>query len=85
MSAIFVPTDRTGPFSEANQMDNYIVRIYRQGKDNHRKLVGLVEEVGVDSRRGFTNLDELWEILNRAKNSPPEKGTQGVEKKDRRG
>ncbi len=61
-------------------MDNYIVRIYRQEKDNPRKLVGLVEEVGVDSRLGFTNLDELWEILNRAKNSPPEKGAQGAVK-----
>ena len=45
-------------------MGNYIVRIYRSEKDNPRKLVGLVEEVGKEGRRGFTSLDELWGILN---------------------
>jgi hypothetical protein len=43
---------------------SYIVRVYRHDKDNPRELVGLVEEVGKEGRRGFTNLDELWGILN---------------------
>jgi hypothetical protein len=56
-------------------MGNYIVRIYRSEKDNPRKLVGLVEEVGKDGRRGFTNLDELWGILNPSeKEAAPERG-----------
>ncbi len=46
-------------------MDNYIVRIYRRGKDNPRLLVGLVEEVGVSGKKAFNSLDDLWEILNR--------------------
>ncbi len=47
-------------------MDNYIVRIYRREKDDPRMLVGLVEKVGVDGKRAFSNLDELWQILNAA-------------------
>lgn len=46
-------------------MDNYIVRIYRRGKDNPRMLVGLVEEVGAKGKKAFTTLDDLWDILNR--------------------
>ncbi len=45
-------------------MEDFIVRIYRFEKDKPRSLVGLVEKVGVTGRKGFTNLDELWEILN---------------------
>lgn len=55
-------------------MDNYIIRIYRQEKDNPDKLVGVLEKVGNESnksslrltarRQAFTNIDELWEILN---------------------
>jgi hypothetical protein len=48
-------------------MDNYIVRVYRQDRNNPRKLVGIVEEVGVKGKKAFTNLDELWEILNAPK------------------
>jgi hypothetical protein len=46
-------------------VDNYIVRIYRRGKDNPRLLVGLVEEVGISGKKAFNCLDDLWEILNR--------------------
>jgi hypothetical protein len=45
-------------------MCNYIVRIYRFKKNNPRHLLGIVEEVGVDGRKAFSNLEELWEILN---------------------
>jgi hypothetical protein len=48
-------------------MHSYIVRIYREEPDNPRKLVGIVEEVGKKGRLAFTTLDELWEILNPAK------------------
>jgi hypothetical protein len=47
-------------------MENYIVRIYRFEKDNPRGLVGIVESVegGQREKRAFTNLQDLWEILN---------------------
>ena len=47
-------------------MEDFIIRIYRFEKDKPRSLVGLIEKVGVTGRKGFTNLDELWEILNSA-------------------
>jgi len=48
---------------------DYIVRIYRHEKDRPRSIVGIVEEVGTEGKRAFTNLDELWEILNRSRDS----------------
>jgi hypothetical protein len=47
-------------------VENYIVRIYRFQKDNPRGLVGIVESVEGEKRgkMAFTNLDDLWEILN---------------------
>jgi hypothetical protein len=45
-------------------MNSYLVRIYRRGEDNRRVLVGVVEEPGVNGKKAFTNLYELWEILN---------------------
>jgi hypothetical protein len=42
----------------------YILRIYRYKKGKPHNLVGLVEEVGAKGSRGFTNFEELWEILN---------------------
>ncbi|KAF0219540.1 MAG: hypothetical protein FD174_2000 [Geobacteraceae bacterium] len=44
--------------------DDYIVRIYRYEKNNPKRLVGLVEVVGIEEKRGFTNFEELWGILN---------------------
>jgi len=48
---------------------DYIVRIYRHEKDRPRSIVGIVEEVGAEGKRAFTNLDELWEILNPSRDS----------------
>jgi len=45
-------------------LKNYIVRIYRHEKDNPRKIVGVVEEPESEGKKAFTNLDELWGILN---------------------
>ncbi len=45
-------------------MDSYIVRIYRQEKDNTRMLVGLIQEVGSKGKMAFASFDDLWEILN---------------------
>ncbi len=51
-------------------MQSYVVRVYRNNKENPYGLVGLIEEVGVEGKRAFTNLDELWNILK----TPPEAG-----------
>lgn len=45
-------------------MDSYIVRIYRRVDNIPHKLVGVVEAIGGRGKKAFTNLDELWEILN---------------------
>jgi hypothetical protein len=45
-------------------MNSYIVRIYRKAENNPRVLVGVVEEIGAKGKKAFTNLYELWEILN---------------------
>jgi hypothetical protein len=44
-------------------MKTYIVRVYRREKNKPLRLAGVVEEVGIKGRKGFTNYDELWEIL----------------------
>ena len=43
---------------------SYIIRVYRQEKKNPRMLVGTVEKVGEKVKSAFTNIDELWEIMN---------------------
>jgi len=45
-------------------MENYIVRIYRHGKDNPNQLMGIVEKVGEEGKKAFTHFEELKEILN---------------------
>jgi hypothetical protein len=44
-------------------LTTYIVRFYGFVKNRPRRLVGVVEEVGVKGRKAFTNYDELWDIL----------------------
>jgi hypothetical protein len=44
-------------------MKTYIVRVYRLEKGEPLRLAGVVEEVGIKGRKGFTNYDELWDIL----------------------
>ncbi len=51
-------------------MESYIVRIYRRGKNLSRTLFGVVEQVGASEKKPFTNLDELWYILNSTKEGP---------------
>jgi hypothetical protein len=45
-------------------MENYIVKIYRDEKDHPRSIIGIVEAVGTEGKQSFTNVDELWHILN---------------------
>lgn len=48
-------------------MKDYFIGIYRREKNDPRMLVGVVEEVGVEGNKSFSNLDELWTILNPSK------------------
>lgn len=45
-------------------MENYIVRIYRNAPEKLRDIVGVVEIVGAEEKMVFTNIDELWGIIN---------------------
>jgi hypothetical protein len=45
-------------------LKDYILRIQRRGDNDPRRLVGVAEEVGVEGNKAFSNLDELWSILN---------------------
>jgi len=58
-------------------MTSYLVRIYRKAENNPRVLVGVVEEPGVNGKKAFTNLYELWGILNPLENEK----TQAKKKK----
>jgi len=58
-------------------MTSYLVRIYRRADNNPRLLVGVAEEVGVHEKKAFSNLYELWDILN------PLKTIKRTPKKDR--
>ena len=59
-------------------MNSYLVRIYRRGEDNPRVLVGVIEETGVNGKKVFNNIYELWEILNPVKQEKsPKKKNKG--------
>jgi hypothetical protein len=63
-------------------VESFIVRIYRGEKDNPRSFVGIVEEVGVEEKKAFTNLDELWKILNSIKHELTKPATRILLKKE---
>jgi len=48
-------------------MDSYVVRIYRRAGRKSRILIGTAEVAGAEKRLGFSNIEELWEILGRRK------------------
>jgi hypothetical protein len=48
-------------------MESFIVRIYRQEKDNPENLVGTIEHVDSGSKKAFKQIKELWETLNNTK------------------
>ena len=71
-------------------MKTYVVKVYRQDlRKNPQKIVGVVEEVGMKGKMGFTNLEELWEILTPAESTPGKSrragnhvsGKYGIEKR----
>jgi hypothetical protein len=57
-------------------MENYIVRIYRHEKDKPQRLMGIVEQVGEEGKKAFTQYDELWEILNASRQQTGKKSSE---------
>jgi hypothetical protein len=45
-------------------LKNYILRIYQYKENNPGRFVGVVEEPEKKTKKAFTNIDELWDILN---------------------
>ena len=43
--------------------DDYIIRIYRRGKDDPNLLVGILEEVAGEGKHRFANFSELQDLL----------------------
>jgi len=62
---------------------SYIVRIYREDRENPRSLIGVVEEPGKDGKKAFTNIDELWEIFNCGKKSCRDRKVRTLSSKNR--
>ena len=52
-------------------MESYVVRIYRRDEKESHILIGSVERPGTDKRMGFSNIEELWEILRHRKGRGP--------------
>jgi uncharacterized protein affecting Mg2+/Co2+ transport len=76
---VFAGKERCHKKSEMiNCRDTYIVRVYRYTPDNPSAVVGVVETIGNQGRQAFTNLDELWEILNEKKGKTAKKEGEGI-------
>ncbi len=46
--------------------DSYVIRIYRREENDPRQMVGQVEIVGLDEKKAFASIEELWGILGDA-------------------
>jgi hypothetical protein len=64
------------PYLEGGLLNCYVVRIYREKPNDPREFVGIIEDVGRPGRQTFTNVDELWEILNPAGSASREEGNE---------
>jgi hypothetical protein len=51
--------------------DDYIIRIYRHGRQNSRMVVGTVEQVGGKMKIGFTDFEELRVIMGVPRGQTP--------------
>ncbi len=58
--------------------DSFVIRIYRYVDNHSRRIVGTAEKVGEKEKHAFTNVDELWDILN------PLRGEEGQKGKERK-
>ena len=55
--------------TKGDNVESYIVRIYRRDKKNRDGIIGIVEIVSRKKKAAFKNFDELKMLLNPAKKS----------------
>lgn len=53
--------------TKGDNVESYIVRIYRRDKKNRDGIIGIVEIVSRKKKEAFKNFDELKMLLNPAK------------------
>ena len=61
-----VPNEGAHPGSRGRLMEDYIVRFYRREEENGG-LFGVVEEVGIEGKKAFRNMEELVRLLKGGK------------------
>jgi hypothetical protein len=66
------------PRKQENQVNSYIVRIYRSTSENQSGPVGIVEDVERRERNAFRSIEELWQILVAPKDRSPPKSRAGL-------
>ena len=49
-----------------NEVDSYIIRIYRRNVDRPDTALGVLEDPGDCAQRSFRSRDELWSLLAEA-------------------
>ena len=62
-------------------MDTYIIRIRLREESNPHALTGTVERPGIPRKKSFTNLKQLWDILNLKEKKQRPFGYMGKEDK----
>ena len=50
---------------DGENVESYVVRIYRRARNKSRILIGTVEVAGTERKWAFSNIEELWELLKR--------------------
>ncbi len=45
------------------KMESYVIRIYRRDEQNPQGIIGLVEDIGLEAKTPFHNVEELIHIL----------------------
>jgi hypothetical protein len=62
-------------------MSNFIIRIYRQEKNEPQHLVGTIEHVETGRKQAFKQMEEVWDFLaNANKTGKGKKTNTGAEK-----
>ncbi|MEW6066998.1 MAG: hypothetical protein AB1610_01680 [Nitrospirota bacterium] len=50
-------------------MESYVIRVYRRDDTNSRDIIGILEDVEINRKITFSNIEELfgelWNVLNR--------------------
>ena len=58
-------------------MESYVIRIYRRDEQNPQNIIGLVEDVGLEAKTPFHNIEEMTDILITPHHIPLPQGERG--------